>query len=257
VLCYTLPFVDQTIPAGSQYLPEIRALPPLAGLTAWGHYTSVIHDALVFNPVMRLHWYDASNFNFQTDLTGGPLNQPNPTFIAAAPAGATHAILQLTNNAVPYSTDGITGSLDFYCNSQPGGLQSPCCPPDPALERRLDVILSYVQLLQRQLAPFAYVAGAVHAGLTGQGTLSISGLIGAKVVTTVRPGSLGEAGTTPTEYFDVGFITFGTPDGYPHSYRLEHDPYIVFPSRCSAFTELAYDLHPGVTVTITELVRER
>lgn len=113
-----------------------------------------------------------------------------------------------------------------------------------------------VTLIQRQSVPFAYVPSTAHAGLSGAGTLSISGLLGVKIAVTTLPGAIGRKSTTPEEIFDAGFITFGTPDGYPSSYRLEHHPQLILPARCSAFTQLAYDLHPGVVITITELLRE-
>lgn len=113
-----------------------------------------------------------------------------------------------------------------------------------------------VTLIQRQSVPFAYVPSTAHVGLSGAGTLAISGLLGAKIAVTTLPSALGRQSTTPEEIFDAGFITFGTPDGYPSSFRLEHNPQLILPARCSAFTQLAYDLHPGVVITITELRRE-
>jgi hypothetical protein len=116
--------------------------------------------------------------------------------------------------------------------------------------------MAMVTLIQRQIVPFAYVTGTSHAGLTGTGSFGISGLLGVKVALTSDPTSLGVRAGTPAELFDRGFVTLGTPDGYPSDYRLEHNPTIILPPRCSAFTTLGYTLHPGVTATITELVRE-
>jgi hypothetical protein len=124
------------------------------------------------------------------------------------------------------------------------------------LRAEIDQILGLVTLIQRQSVPFAYVPGTVHTGLSGAGTLSVQGLIGAKVAFTTLPSELGRVGTSPVELFDAGFITWGTADGYAQSEHLEHSPQLSLPARCSAFTSLAYDLHPGVVVTITELVRE-
>lgn len=132
----------------------------------------------------------------------------------------------------------------------------PCCPPDPAVVGLLSTILENVRLMQRQLAPFAYVSGPAHTALSGAGTFDIQGLLGVRVNVTTIPGRVGEAGTSPTEYFDLGYLTFGTADGYPHAVRLERAQQLVLPARCSVFTTLAYDLTPGVVVTITELVRE-
>lgn len=158
------------------------------------------------------------------------------------------------------ATTGLTLSqttVDAFCNGDaPGGVQQPCCPPDLATQASLDLILQTVTLIQRQAVPFGYVPSTVHAGLSGAGVIPIAGLIGAKVAVTTLPTQLGRAGSTPVEYFDMGFLTFGTPDGYPTSYRLERDSQLMLPSRCAAYTDLAYDLHPGVVVTITELLRE-
>lgn len=148
-------------------------------------------------------------------------------------------------------------TMDVYCNgAKPGQTVTPCCPPDPVQQGLLTQILQAVTLIQRQAVPFAYLPSTVHAGLSGTGTLSIQGLIGASISITTLPSQLGRAGTTPLEIFDAGFVTFGTADGYPTSYRLEHNPQLLLPARCSAYTDLAYDLHPGVVITITELVRE-
>lgn len=145
----------------------------------------------------------------------------------------------------------------YYCaGAAPGSPRAECCPPDPIAAGLLTQILQAVTLIQRQAVPFSYVPSTVHSGLSGSGTLTISGLLGAKVDITTLPSQLGQSGTLPVEIFEAGFVTFGTPDGYPTSYRLEHDPQLMLPARCSAYTTLAYDLHPGVVVTITELQRE-
>lgn len=154
------------------------------------------------------------------------------------------------------STDTFDVDFEVTCGGGCGSLIAPCCPPDPVLMALLQRINTTLELVQRQAVPFAYIASTVHSGLTGSGTLSVQGLIGAKVDLTTIPSTLGSAGTSPTEYFDLGFITWGTADGYPQSIRIDHDPLLSLPSRCSAFTTLAYDLHPGVVATITELVRE-
>ncbi len=146
---------------------------------------------------------------------------------------------------------------DIFCGAnRPGGVTQPCCPPDEATANLLEVILRTVTLIQRQNAPFAYVAGTSHSGISSAGSIAIQGLIGAKVDVTTLPSSYGSAGSSPTELFDLGFLTFGTPDGWPSSYRLDHDPMLMFPRGAGLYTTLDYDLGPGVVVTITELLRE-
>jgi len=151
----------------------------------------------------------------------------------------------------------ITVHVDFYCGGQnPGQTVQPCCPPDEILNGMVRQILTYVKTIQRQAVPFGYAPGAVHSGLSGQGSITIQGLIGATVDVTTLPSSYGRAGTSPTEYFDLGFISWGTPDGWPTSYRLSHDPLLMFPRSAGLYTQLDYDLAPGVVVDIGELVRE-
>jgi hypothetical protein len=176
--------------------------------------------------------------------------------IVPVPLGATE--FRVDASASASTSDLFSAEISGYCTSQyPSGLGgSPCCPPDDVLRAEIDQILGLVTLIQRQSVPFAYVPGTVHTGLSGAGTLSVQGLIGAKVAFTTLPSELGRVGTSPVELFDAGFITWGTADGYPQSEHLEHSPQLSLPARCSAFTSLAYDLHPGVVVTITELVRE-
>lgn len=169
------------------------------------------------------------------------------------PLGTTRIDLLRTPNNAAGNTQ-YTMTVDVYCNGQvPGGVG--CCI-DPTIDIRLDAIMRMVTLIQRQAVPFGYVSGAVHAGLSGAGSFAIAGLLGAKVDLTTTPAQLGVSGSTPPKLFDAGYVTFGTPDGYPHSYRLEHDPQLILPARAGGFTTLAYDLHPGVVVTITELLRE-
>jgi hypothetical protein len=81
-------------------------------------------------------------------------------------------------------------------------------------------------------------------------------LLGVKVALTTDPPSLGIVAGTPDQLFDRGFVSLGTLDGYPTDYAIEHNPTLILPPRCSAFTELGYTLHSGVVATITELVRE-
>jgi hypothetical protein len=154
-------------------------------------------------------------------------------------------------------SDTASCAVQFFCGgATPTQGPSACCPPDPVSTGLLQQILGLVTLIQRQAVPFAYVTKTAHSGLTGAGTISINGILGVKVDVTTLPSSLGVTGTTPAEYFDLGWVSLGTPDGYPQSYRLEHNPQLLLPARCSANTDLAYDLHPGVVVTITELARE-
>jgi len=170
------------------------------------------------------------------------------------PAGATFLKYQYTETSAGTRIDDISWFFDFYCGPQVG--QAPPCCGDVGSALEIQQILELVTLIQRQSVPFAYVPGTVHAGLSGSGVLNVSGLLGMKLTITTDPTTLGTEGSSPPILFDRGYFTWGTPDGYPQSERLERTNQLSLPARCSAFTDFAYDFHPGVVVTATELVRE-
>lgn len=164
-----------------------------------------------------------------------------------------------------YRTGGPgTGTLtwdldfDFYCNGDvPDGNQSECCPPDPALRGILFQILSSVELIQRQLAPFAYIASTSHTGLTGAGQIAVSGLLGARIlVTDSLPGAVGEEAGSPPALFNLGWINWGSADGFTTREFLSAEETLSLPPAAGAYTIFAYSLAPGVEITMQELVRE-
>jgi hypothetical protein len=112
-----------------------------------------------------------------------------------------------------------------------------------------------IQLIQRQHVPFGYVRSTVHAGLTGDGELAVSDLIGVEVVANTIPGWVGTEFGTPDELFTIGRISLGTVDGYGPALNIAHNPELMFPIDGSV-TRIGYSLTPGVVATITELVRE-
>jgi hypothetical protein len=171
------------------------------------------------------------------------------------PAGGVRWMIA-AKNADASNTHTFTVRLTYQCTGGQTFLQQSCCPPDESLTAQVAQILQMVTLVQRQIAPFGYVPGTVHSSLSGAGALSISGLIGVKVAIDTLPSHFGVAGTSPPEHFDLGYVTFGTTDGYPQAYRLTRNPQVMFPARAGLFTDLDYDLSPGVVVTITELKRE-
>ena len=205
--------------------------------------------------VFTLNWYDATHIIRNDTLTIGSSDATYTQFVGPPPAGAMFAgalVQGLSGGCSTYET-----TIELFCNgSGPTTVQQPCCPPDVSTQSQLDAILRMVTLIQRQEVPFAYVASTAHAGLTGAGSIAIQGLLGASVNCTTIPASYGREDTSPTEYFDLGFVSFSTPDGYPTSYRLDKQKRLCLPSRAGLYTQLDYDLSPGVVVTITELLRE-
>ena len=118
-------------------------------------------------------------------------------------------------------------------------------------------IIGYLQSIFQSLpSPLSsYATGTVHAGLSGNGHIPLAGdALAALVNITTDPATLGADVGDPTFLFDRGYITpiinFGPVRGET---RLVHNPQVyVLP----ALTEqIGYSLHPGVTISITELLR--
>lgn len=232
-------------------------LPSPLPTTAEFTFATPASPSLAEGSTISVYFYTAANAQIGTFEVGpGYLASHTYKSTIAIPATADHWFISHSNTAVSPPTANDTIALTMVCSGgSPTSLSTPCIT-DPATMAVLEQILSYVTLTQRQLAPFAYVASTSHAGLTGDGSFDIQGLLGVKIALTTVPASLGVAAGTPEEHFDLGFVTFGSADGYPHSIRIEHNPQLALPARCSAFTKFAYTLHPGVVATITELVRE-
>ena len=112
-----------------------------------------------------------------------------------------------------------------------------------------------MNLIQRQLAPFAYVHGTVHTGISGNGQLAVSGLLGVAVDVTTLPARAGRTSGDPDQLYDVGWINVGTADGFGPRQFISSNPFILRPVP-GDMTLIGYSIPADVVVTITELVRE-
>lgn len=238
----------QQLPAGCTALrmtvDETTTDPVTSGISMTQRFRSATNTALTAN---NRGVYDGG---FAPTGTGRVVTFP-------VPSGAVSWAVGVLNASVTVIPHTLNFSVEFLCGTTSADTPAaPCCPPDPILAAMVQQIWSQVNLIQRQIVPFAYVASTVHSGLSGAGTFDIQGLIGLACTVTTIPDSYGRSGSSPTEYFDLGFVTFGTPDGYPSSFRVKHGTNLFTPRFCSGYTVVDYDLSPGVVVTITELVRE-
>jgi hypothetical protein len=127
---------------------------------------------------------------------------------------------------------------------------------DPLLQAQIDNILGLVTLIQRQIVPFAYVEGAAHTGLTGDGSISVFGLIGAALELTDVPQNASAVDGDPDTVFGCGWINWGNTDGVTPREFIAATTQLSLPPLAGQFTQLHYSLPPGAELTITELERE-
>jgi hypothetical protein len=153
------------------------------------------------------------------------------------------------------TTYGANALVQVYCGGTPGQAAGVCCPPDQSLLLLLNQINTTVTLLQRQIAPFAYITSTVHAGLSGNGQFSVQGILGLAVSITTLPSRVGAEAGDPLNYYGVGWINVGTADGWGPREWITSNPFILKPVSGDV-TLVGYSIPSDVTITITELVRE-
>jgi hypothetical protein len=120
----------------------------------------------------------------------------------------------------------------------------------------LQSVYAQVNLLQRYRLPFAYIAGASHSALSGQGSFAISRLLGMKAHLTTIPASYGVAVGTPDYHFDLGWMSILTGDGFINEQRITAGDQLWQPELFAEAVTFGYSLNPGVVATFTELEAE-
>ena len=187
---------------------------------------------------------------------GSPSGAPQSQCATVAiPAGAVTTELMSGVDGGGTHTGAFTAQFSVSCGGLTGQPQNPCCPPDATASGLLTSILQMVTLVQRQIAPFAYVLGESDAGLSGNGSIGVSAILGVKVDVTTAPSRLGQEDGEPVSIWDAGWINIGTPDGFGPRHFITSDPFVLMPVSGAA-TVIGYSIPDDVTVTITQLVRE-
>jgi hypothetical protein len=177
-------------------------------------------------------------FRVGRNLMAGYVNSANAAATTWGTGGWISEYIQQKGIGLPYTT-GVN-----------------CCPTDPAIIAMLQRIQDQVDLVQRQVAPFSYIPGASHTGLTGTGEFNVQGLLGLAVDVTTLPARAGRLVGTPDVTFDIGWLTAGTADGWVLEHRIRSDGFLWLPYGMSAMTRVGYTIPADTVVTIKELKRE-
>ena len=186
--------------------------------------------------------------------SGAPFNVPIP-----ANAVGWSAWLSNGTNVPTQVGQFATATLQllFFCSGQSSGAPlTPCCPPDPNLEAKLETIINLVnEVIQGLPTTLTSLAdGTAHTGLTGAGTITLAGqALAIRVDVTAGAGPGGVNPGSPNYYFGMGFIT-PLIEGSP-----QRGGRVVFTKQFISLPQLtsqiSFTLGQNVVVTITELVR--
>lgn len=236
--------IQVPLPPGGITTARLTAVPTramVAGESGWQVNLNTFNSNGVFisNPVH----VEASGVGSSLTMTG------------ALPTTTASWRVLMSNFGITAPVD-IDLTLEFFCGAPGSGNVQQPCPTDPYTLEILDQILAMVRLIQRQAVPFSYVASTPHAGLSGEGEISVQGLIGCRILLTSIPSNVGIEDGDPLTYWQAGWIRWGNADGFAERSHISASPQVSFPSDAGQFTRIGYTLSPGVVATITELVRE-
>jgi hypothetical protein len=132
------------------------------------------------------------------------------------PGGAVAWFIVVVNypqGQVPGQTDwSVGGTFRYYCNANPNTPRVDCCPPDPLVDQKLNLVINLLRTLPTSgggtSPPTSWTDGIRHGNLSGSGSVLLSPQatgVRAEVVTfplgqRVQPGQ-------PDFYWELGFIT--------------------------------------------------
>lgn len=215
------------------------------------------------NVFIQIDWFDSAGHVIRTDKTGildSPPKMLSRTLLVAPPAGSV--TVQFGSGVTGAPSGGPTGAITMrvvvWCGgSSPSTPNSPCCPPDPTVELKLDAIMGLLtSVFQSIPSPInSYADATTHTGLTGNGTLTlVDSPLAVTVNITTDNATLGVDSGDPNFLFNRGYIVpIVNSAPIRREVRLVYNPQMY---ELPALTEqLGYSLHPGITVAITELVR--
>lgn len=112
-----------------------------------------------------------------------------------------------------------------------------------------------VTLLQRYKAPFAYILGVRHSGLSGEGSSALPRTVGLRIEVTDRGARFEDRGN-PNYVWDLGWLALLDANGMIEEKRLTRDVQVWLPEHATDATAFTWSLLPDVTIAVTELYAE-
>lgn len=215
------------------------------------YYTVGVSPGSTTSPTFQLEAFGSTGASLGIIGGFGCTNCQFDRVVTLPPGSTSWAILEHNANPAPIP---YTYRLQMFCNGNgPTTVPSDCCPSDPNIDIKLNQILQLLLSLPSAAAG-GYARGTVHAGLTGQGSISASKLAGIEVaVTQGVPGRIVIGGNPPYQW-DLGFLSMFDGGGMIQEQRLTRQHQIWLPASGVLANGWGYFLEPGVTITVTELV---
>jgi hypothetical protein len=165
------------------------------------------------------------------------------------PCGNTGTPIPLPNPEPPPA--GMPGPPALACSTI-----ADVCAQLQQLAIKVDAISNLVTLLQRWSKPFAYVQGAEHAGLTGEGSIVIDRVLGMRVYVVQPPPDKPVLPGNPPYLWDVGWMAIANSDGMIEEKRITRSGFDWFPHDMPLASTFQWALNTGVVLTVVEMRAE-
>lgn len=201
-------------------------------------------------------------FATSTGTSNGQTSLGSPSGVAcnlsgqvAVPANTAYWNAKVINPASNWGStiDPLVLQTNVWCGGGGPGVLSSCCPPDPAIQLAIKQILQYLQNPPAAGAK-AYTKGTQHLGLTGTGTITVSGLFGVQLALTAGvPTAIQFPGVPPYER-SVGWMSILTGDGMIDEVRITRQNQVWASALAPYATTIGYQLNAGFSMTLTELL---
>lgn len=111
-------------------------------------------------------------------------------------------------------------------------------------------------LVQRYRVPFAYIAGATHSNLAGNGSFHVTRLVGLQVVITASPTSPIVLEGNPGYVWDVGWMSVSDGGGMLQEKRITRQSFTWFPDSMQEATTFGWFMKDGYQISVGELEAE-
>ncbi len=226
-------------------------------------------------PVLTALWFSS------IDLTGicgtgpGPIPTLDTSVLNWSPEQALSFVKAVAWYSLCECSPGTPPPIPFPSPSTPppSGLPSaplfPCSDIDPCaaisqiaaqvawMSRQVSSINSNTTLLQRYRLPFAYIKGSGHLNLTGTGSFSIpTGLLGLQLIVDATPVGVRTSPGNPVYNFDLGWVSVLDTNGFIAERRVTRSSEVWIPQIMQTAMTFGFNLNPGVTLRVTELLAE-
>jgi len=221
-------------------------------------------------------------------MIGAPIIFPVCDHPPAMPAALTNADF-VDGTALPnpltlnkWKDHFVYGVWLFYCQCKPApsGQPAPTQPPKPPVPprvgpgpqpvqpcdnadicttlRNITNILTTINLSITnnnyvQTEP-AYTWGALYAGISGNGEIAVSGILGVFVSFSTLPNRVGGSVGDPNTIWDAGFIDYGSDDGWYPRQRITSNPWLSLPLHMTNISRVGYSIPADCVVAIHLLV---